>query len=596
MSQHLLVGITGILALGVGAHWIAWRLRLPPILLLLTVGVVAGPVTGFIHPRALLGNLLTPIVSSSVALILFEGGLRLKVSELARIGNVVRNLVLIGATVTWIVTALAARYVLRLDDGLAILVGAILVVSGPTVIAPLLRYVRPSTTIASVLRWESILIDPLGAVLAVLVYEALALGPIEQATARAAAIFIRIIFAGVVVGAGGAVMMIQPLKRYWIPDFLQNAVTLAAVVGVFTASNVLARDSGLLAVTIMGITLANQKQAPVRHIMEFKESLSILLVSSLFIVIASELKYRDFRYIGLRSLLFLAILILVARPLAVAISTIRSSLNWRERLYLACMCPRGVVAASVMSVFALRLAGPGDTQAAQLVPLAFVVVMGTVIIYGLAAAPMAHALKLALPNPQGTLIAGAGPVAQAIARSVHEQGFPTLLVDTNRANVNDAQLSGIPAYYGSILSEDLVDRIEMHGIGRLLALTSNDEVNSLAALHFIEIFGRAAVFQLPPQHTDESRRQSVAPHLRGRLLFGEGCTHAWLREQLEAGGVIKTTALTEAFDYRAFQARHGGAAVPLFLVSEGGSLNVFTTDQPLTPRPGQSIISLIPSG
>lgn len=257
MTEDLLVGLASIIVLGIVAQWLAWRLRLPSILLLLIFGFVAGPVTGFLDPDALLGNLLLPIVSLSVAVILFEGGLSLKIAEVRETGSVVRNLISAGVLFTWVISATAAHFILGLNWDLAMPLGAVLVVSGPTVILPLLRYVRPTGQVSSVLKWEGILIDPIGAMLAVLVFEAILVGEVEEATTLAVIGLLKTVLIGGAVGVLGAYVMISLLKRYWIPDFLQEVVSLTWVVSAFTASNLLRTESGLLAVTVMGVALAN---------------------------------------------------------------------------------------------------------------------------------------------------------------------------------------------------------------------------------------------------------------------------------------------------------------------------------------------------
>ena len=242
----MLIGLAAIFVLGIGAQWLSWRLRIPTILALLLAGFVAGPVTGFIEPESLFGDLLFPVVSLSVAVILFEGGLSLKLSELAEIGKVLRNLIVIGASVAWIFTALMAYLLLDVPISIALLIGAVLVVTGPTVILPLLRQVRPAGQLGSILKWEAILIDPLGATLALLVFEGIKISETSEATREVAFAIIRTIIVGGGAGLVGALILTLLLRRYWIPDFLQNPVTIMFVVAIFAVSNTLQEESGLL--------------------------------------------------------------------------------------------------------------------------------------------------------------------------------------------------------------------------------------------------------------------------------------------------------------------------------------------------------------
>ena len=595
--EHLFIGLTLILVLGITARWIAWRLHLPSILLLLLSGIAVGPVAGFLNPDEVFGALLTPLVSISVAVILFEGGLSLSIADLREIGSVVRNLVTFGVAVTWAISTGAAYWILGFDFTLALLLGAILVVTGPTVVIPLLRHVRPKGQIGSVIKWEGILNDPVGALLAVLIYEAILAGGFHGGPKAMAQEFFESLAAGCLVGFVGAALVVVLLRYYWIPDFLQNAFSLMMVVSVFAVSNIWKPESGMLAATVMGVVLANQRICAVKHIVEFKENLRVLIISSIFIILAARLRLSDLADVGFSGLLFLAVLMFVARPAAVFVSAAGSKLSSEERLFLAWMAPRGIVAAAISSIFAARLIEAGYTQAERLVPVTFFVIIGTVTIYGLGAFPVARRLQLAQGSPQGALIVGAHSWARSLAQALQRENIRVVLVDSNRANVAAARLAGLPAHYGGILSEQVLDEIDLYGISRLLALTSNDEANSLAALHFAEIFGRAEVYQAPPGNGEPGSRKGTArEHMNGRFLFGPEATHDRLSELFKTGASLKTTRLTEKFDYPAFRELYGDTALPLFAISEAGIVVVSTVASPLKPRAGQILVSLLRAG
>jgi hypothetical protein len=382
------------------------------------------------------------------------------------------------------------------------------------------------------------------------------------------------------------------IHRYWIPDFLQSAVSLMLVVAVFTGANLLQHESGLLAVTVMGIALANQKWANVRHIVEFKENLRVLLISALFILLAARLKPAELASVAAGGALFVAVLILVARPLAAFLSTAGSKLNRSERLVIAWMAPRGIVAAAVSSVFALRLEELGYADAHMLVSITFVVIIGTVVVYGLTSSVVARRLGLADANPQGVLFLGAYGWVRALAALLQEKGYRVLLVDSNRSNITKARMAGLPTYSGSILAEYAIAEMTLGGIGRILTLTPNDWVNTLAVQRFISVFGRAECYQLPPQD-EPPGKPTLHKHLHGRWLFAPGMNGAQLGQRFAAGATIKATSLSQEFDYEAFQSLYGEAAVPLFVITETGRLNVVTADQALRPAPGQTLISLV---
>ncbi len=594
--EHLLTGLTIIVVLGIGAQWLSWRLKVPAILLLLVVGFVAGPVAGVIDPDLIFGDLFFPIVSLSVAVILFEGGLSLDIAELREIGHVVRNLMSTGALTTWVLSAAAAHFLLRLDLSLAILFGAVLVVTGPTVIVPLLRHIRPNARVGSAVKWEGIVNDPLGAILGVLVFEAIAAGGFEAGLTAAVRGMLGAVIIGGGLGLAGAALVVVLLKRYWIPDYLRNPVVLGIVILAFATADYLQAESGLLTVTVMGAALASQRFVSVKHIVEFKENLRVLLISALFIVLAARLPLRDPDYWGAGSLLFLATLIFVVRPATVMVATWRSDFTWPERLFLASIAPRGIVAAAVASVFALVLVELGYPQAARLVPLTFLVIVGTVAIYGIFAPFVAHALHVATPNPQGALIIGGAPWVRDIAALLNDLGIKVIVADSNWENVTAARHRGLRTFYANVLTEGALEDIELEldGVGRLLAFTSNDEVNALATLHFSDIFDRSQMYQLPPAATERERRQRGIPkHLRGRFLFDGGATHKHLASRSQQGAVIKRTRLTAEFDFAAFHAQYGESALPMFAIKDSGEMLVFTAVNPPSIKSGYTLISMV---
>lgn len=597
MTEDILIQLVCIVVLGIVAQWLAWRISVPSILLLLIFGLIAGPVTGFLRPDELLGDLLIPLVSLSVAIILFEGGLNLKVRDLREIGTVVRNLITVGILVAWILGSLAAHFVLGLNLGLSVLLGSILVVTGPTVIMPLLVQVRPSGRVGSIAKWEGIVNDPIGAMLAVLVFEAIfaGTGGIRDVTSLTITGILNTILIGGFVGILGEIFLVQFMKRYWIPDFLQSPVTLMVVVAVFTLSGQFQEESGLLAVTIMGVILANQSSVSVRHIIEFKENLRILLISVLFIVLAARLLAIDPSFFSIRNILFLALLMLVVRPLSVIISTWGSGLSWQELAFLSCIAPRGVVAAAVSSVFSLRLIDVGYPQAEVLASLTFFVIIGTVVIYSLTLAPLSSWLGLSQPDPQGVLMVGASSWVCQMALALQKGGVKVLLVDTNYGQISKAYEEGLPTYHGNIMAEQTMEEINLEGMGRIMAMTSNDKANSLAALHFSDVFGRAETYQLPLEMERYRGRVAVAPqHLHGRFLFDSKLTYSYLNELFKAGARVETFKLSPDLDYRDIQKNNGDLIVPLFSISETGTLFIFTTGNGnLAPQPGQTHICLI---
>lgn len=606
--EYYLVALTAVFVLGIGAQWLAWRLRLPAILLMLLAGFLAGPVArqfgpsyGYIDPERLFGDLLFPVVSLSVAIILFEGSLGLRFSQVREVGWALGSLLTIGALVTWVLATTAAMLLLGMSFPIALLLGGILVVTGPTVIGPLLRDIRPIGRVGPVARWEGIVVDPIGAVLAVLVFETLTSIEGEAfgiAASHAGLGLLETVAVGGIIGSAAAWLLILALRRQWIPDFLQSPVVLMIVLAAFTASNLLQHESGLLTVTLMGIWVANQRTVPVRHITEFKENLRQLILAYLFVLLAARLRLEDIAALGPGGLAFVAALILVVRPASVFISTLRSRLDWRERVLLAWLAPRGIVAAAVSSLFAIRLSESEIlAEAGQALQSAvFLVIVGTVTVYGLTAPILARRLGLSIANPQGVLIAGAHAGVRAIAKVLSAERVPVLLVDTNRGNVQTARLEGIDAYYASILSERTPEELDLGGIGHFLAMTRNAEVNSLASMHFIELFGRAEVYQLVPQGRGDPRKDTSTDLMPGRFLFRLDVTYETLDAWFAAGATMKRTRLTEKFSYDDYRKIYGENALPMFTIDELGRLQVFTVNDPPRPRAGHTLISLVRPG
>lgn len=593
-TENILISLALVILLGISAEWFGWRFHFPSLILFLIFGFLAGPVTGLVNTDFMLGKLLMPFVSFSVAIILFEGGLSLKLSELQVIGKAVRNLITIGVLVSWIIIAISAYFILSLSFELSLLLGAILVVTGPTAIGPLLRHMQLVGRIGGIVKWEGIMIAPIGALLAVLVFDIMPFfWKFEKATSQTIFSALKTIGIGLLIGIFAAVTLMFFLKRYWIPDFLQNAASLMLVLCSYAIADILQSKSGLLAVTVMGIVLANQKYVGIKHIVKFKEDLKGILIPCLFILLAARLKLSDLAYINLNSIFFIAALMFIARPLSVLISTYKTGLNWKEILFLSWLSPRGIVAASVSSIFALYLTENNYPQAEYVVPITFLVIISTVTIVSTFASPLAKYLQLSQPNPQGVLIIGAHQWARSIAKTLQEEGFQVLLVDTNRENITSAKLGGLQAYHGNILSETITDEIDLSGIGRIIALTFNDEVNTLATLHFSEIFSKNEIYQLAPEYSNAKEKDKVAKGLHGRILFGDEFTYNYINRRIFYGGVIKKTTLTKEFDFDAFKNLYGKSAVPLFLITENKKLNIFTMDKTLSPKPGQTLISLV---
>jgi len=595
MNDHALIALAAIGLIALVCQYLAWWVKLPAILFLLLAGIVVGPVIGWIDPTALFGGLLLPMISLSVAVILFEGSLTLKLDEIRGLEQVVRNLVSVGIAVTWGVTAAATHWLLAFPWPLALLFGAVTVVTGPTVIVPMLRTVRPTARLANILRWEGIVIDPVGALLAVLVFEFIASGQGGGAFSHTLAAFGKIIAAGVASGAIAGYALGEMLRRFWLPEYLHNVATLTLVFGVFAAANTLQPEAGLLAVTVMGILLANMKNVAVDRILDFKESLSLLLISGLFILLAAGIQPTQIQSLGWGALGVFAAIQFVARPLKVLVSTWGSALSWRERALLAWIAPRGIVAAATAALFSLRLQEAGNAQADLLVPLTFLVIIATVALQSATARWLARLLKVAEPEPRGFLIIGANPLARAVAHALQQHDYHALLADAYWENIRAARMEGLATFYGNPVSEHADRHLDLVGIGRMLALAPQGELNALASLRYRAEFGPGAVYTLQTAAEAETEKRRISSRHRGRPLFSTDATFSKLASLLSQGGKIRATHLTETFDFHAYQEKLGHKAIPLMALDAKERLRLFVADGELTPGAEWTVISLVPA-
>ena len=584
--------IAAIVALGAAAQWVAWRVSIPAILPLLVIGFVVGPILGWVDPDALIGpDLLFPSISLAVGLILFEGGLTLRIPEVKETRRVVLNLVTVGALISWLGGSAAAHWIAGLSWPVSALFGALVIVTGPTVIGPLLRIVRPNARVSNVLKWEGILIDAVGAMVAVLVFEFLVIENRSQALGHTVLLMIEFVVAGAVVGIASGWILTLLLRRRKLPDYLVNVVALAMVFATFAIANAVAPESGLLATILMGAILANSGLPNIDDLLSFKEDLTVLFISVLFIVLAANIELAAFMAVlDLSSLLLLAVILLVLRPLSVFASSIRSSLSLKEKLFLSWIAPRGIVAAAVSSLFAGKLIATGFEGAETFAPLVFLVIVGTVLLSSLTGRPVANALGVAEPDPQGLLLLGAHPFARRIGEFLQDEGVRVLLADTNWSNVAAARVEGLPAYYGSLLSDHSDDELNLAGIGRLLALTSNDEANALTSLKYAREFGSQDVYQLEPSKASRERDR-LGGDQRGRLAFQRAATYRELEHLFARGAKLKKTRITEQFSFEDFAARYAEGHLPMFVL-QGKKVRVLTPESP-PPEPGTTLVSVV---
>ncbi|TKV69469.1 sodium:proton antiporter [Marinobacter panjinensis] len=592
VSTVFLLACIGVLSLF--CQWLAWRVRMPAILFLLAGGIAVGPLLGFLNPEQVFGDLLFPVISLAVAIILFEGSLTLRYEEIRGHGKMVRNLIPVGSVVTCFIGTLAARWILDVSWEVALLFGAISIVTGPTVIAPLLRSVRPDAKLANILRWEGIIIDPVGALLAVLVFEGIVSWGQGNVFGHSMYIFGKTLAVGFLLGAAAGWLNGIALRKHLLPQYLHNAGTLTFMLGVYALSNEMAHESGLLTVTVMGIWMANMKQVPIDAILEFKESLSVLLISALFIILAARVEFAAIAQLGWGLVVVLALLMLVARPVSIFLSAIGTSLNWRDKLFLSWIAPRGIVAAAVSALFAFQLQELGYESAGALVPLIFMLIIATVTLQSLTARPLAKLLGVAEPAAYGFLILGANPVARKIGLALKKLEVPVILADTNWENVKQARMEDLQVYFGNPVSEHASTHLDLTGIGNLLVISPYKHMNSLATYHFLDWFGKGSVLTLAEGDQDQKARHQTAEKIQmTRGLFG-GVSYAKLASLASQGYSVKTTQLSDEFTFDDFLEKYDRQAMVLFVLDTRGHITPVKSMDAIKPEKDWTLVSLVP--
>lgn len=589
MEAELTLVLASIAVLGMAAQWLAWRLHMPAIVLLTVFGLLAGPVTGWLRPSQDLGGLLHPLIQLGVAAILFEGGLSLQFQELRHAASGVRRLVSVGVVIALLLGGLAAHYVGGLSWPVAWVFGAIVVVTGPTVIIPLLRQARLHKRPASFLKWEGIINDPTGALLAVLIFEYFLHaggGGLQEMVARLGAG----LALAVVLGAGGGWLLGVAFRRGWVAEYLKGPVALSAALGAYAVSNHVLDESGLLAATVMGVMLGNMRLPSIGEIKRFKEYVAIVLVSSVFMLLTADLDPKILLDLDWRSLALLLTLLFVVRPVTVFLATLGTDMRWQEKLLVGWIAPRGIVAAAIAGVFGPQLAAQGYAGAQLLLPLIFALIMLTVVAHGFSIGILARRLGLSANRRDGVLIVGASPWGTGLAEALKALAVPVMVADTSWHRLRAPRLAGVPIYYGELMSEVAEHRLEFNEMGYLFAATDNDAYNALVCTHFAAELGRHKVFQLPQYAQDEDDTKGVARTVRGMLTPSKEAQYEELQVYWYRGWRFQKTNLTEEFNYEDGVASLPEGAIPLALVREASEVVFISPERALKPRAGDVLI------
>lgn len=589
MIDSLLVKLALIGIIGIGAQWIAWRTGRPAIALMLIAGVIAGPVLGVIVPDRDLGALQEPIIKLAVAIILFEGGLSLNFRDLRHAGSPVARLVMIGVPIGWTLGALAAHYGAGLSWPVSLLFGGILVVTGPTVIGPMLRTLRVPARVANTLKWEGIVNDPIGALLAIAIYGWVTFdGPGGSLPVIISDILLAT-FAAAIIGAALGFAITWLFPRGYVPEFLKSPVLLVTVIGGFVIADLIKHETGLITVTVMGMVLANRPVQSTRVLKRFKEDLTVLLISGVFIILSATLDWETLTAFQARFLVFLVLLLFVVRPLTVFVSLAFSPMPLREQIFVAWIAPRGIVAVAITGLFAIRMSEAGVPDAEALVPLSFAVVVATIFAHGFSAGWLARRLGIDRGKGQGVLLVGANDWTTELGTFLKSLDYSVTVADTSTFALRNPRRKNLEIWRGDILDEVTQDELDLGQFQTLVAASDNDAYNSLVCADLGPEMGVERMIQTAP---GDLKRGGVQP--RGRVLFESGRTVEELQRLVAEGWAFTRTRITDKFTFSDYRKRLSEGGEPVAARREDGTLDFFARQHKPTVEPGDEVITFGP--
>lgn len=602
-----MIELAGIIILGILAQWVAWKFKIPAILPLILIGLLVGPIaaeflsedgTKWIEPiwngenGLFPGESLYYFVSLAISIILFEGGLTLKRAEIKNVGPVITKLITLGSAITFFGSGIVAHFTFNLSWDLSFLFAGLIIVTGPTVITPILRNIPLKKDVSTVLKWEGILIDPIGALVAVLVFEFISVGGDSGFTKTALIEFGKIVLFGTTFGFTFAHALAFAINKNMIPHYLLNVVSLSAVLLVFVESELFAHESGLLAVVVMGMVLGNSKIDNLKELLYFKESLSVLLISILFILLAANINIEDLLLLyNWNTAILFAIVVFVIRPLAVFISTQGSKLNFNEKLFISWVGPRGIVAAGIASLFGSKLLKQGVEGAEYITPLVFMIVLGTVLLNATTARVFAKLVGVFLTKSEGILIVGASKFSRLIGHYLEENGRSVVMIDSNQTNINSAKELGLEAMSVNIYSDTLSDNIELNDIGYLMAMTGNSDINKYTLERFGKDFGEHGSFRLvsPEEMSDDKNNPKEG-------LFSHTDDYIRLSEVARRYPAIHELEIDDKKHYNTIidTAINDENVIPLFIKGNKGEIDIISaySKEVNNIKPGYKLVYL----
>ncbi|PKR77192.1 sodium:proton exchanger [Halalkalibacillus sediminis] len=591
--ESLLFKLMLIGSLGVLSQWVAWRFRLPAIVVMAIVGLMAGPIFGIMNPQNDLGELYSPLISIAVGIILFEGSLSLDLREIRGLGKPIFRIVSIGALLAWLLGSLAAHYVADLSWAVSFVIGGIFIVTGPTVILPLLRQAKLKPRPAAILKWEGIIVDPFGALIAVFAFEFIKFLTIDTVTFATVLAFLTGSLLAVVIGVFFGYGVGWMFENGFVPEFLKSPIVLITVIMAFVLSDTVMHETGLLAVTVMGMTLANMHISSIGDMRHFKENISILLVSAIFIMLTASLNRETLLSIfDWNIIAFILLMLFVARPLTIFLSTIGTDLQFKEKLLVGWIAPRGIVALTVSGYFAGILLEAGFDDAVILTSLTFGLVFSTVVIHGFSLGWMSKKLGLSTESKPGVLIVGSSKFSVNFAKVLQDLNIPVLVSDSSWSRLSHARRLDVPYENCEILSEQTDYQIDLTPFEYMISVTEYDSYNTLISSTFVPSFGREHLYQLPLQVNQGDHLEDVSKHISGKQLFEEGANWTSLNEKINGGYMFKKTSITDQYSFKQYLADREEGSVLLMVARKSGSIDFFSPSNDTKAEVGDTVISL----
>ncbi|WP_238988116.1 cation:proton antiporter [Filibacter tadaridae] len=589
MFDSLLFDLMLVILIGILSQWIAWKFRMPAIVIMSVAGLLVGPIFGLINPQESMGDLFGPIITFAVAIILFEGSLNLDFKEIKEFSKPIGRIVTIGAFIAWIAGSLAAHYLAGLSFAVAFIIGGLFIVTGPTVILPLLRQAKLKPRPAAILKWEGIVVDPFGALLAVFAFEFIKFLN-SEVTLKALLLFFAASVFAVLIGWVAARIIGNAFERGSIPEFLKAPILFVVVISVFVLSDEIMHETGLLAVTAMGITMANMHLTTLHDVRQFKENISVLLVSGIFVMLTASLDPHILIEIFKPNIiLYVLAMLFIVRPLSIWLSTIGTDMSIREKILVGWIAPRGIVALTVSGYFATILLDSGYKDAEILTALTFALVFFTVVVHGFSIGFIAKKLNLTTTDESGVLIVSGTRFAAELAKSVKDTGNEVLLIDQSWAGLSHARKLGLSSYVGDILSEQIEYHLDLTPYRYMLAMTKRDTYNAHICADFAPDLGHEHLFQTAFHVGKDVDSFNITG---GQKLFSPAISIYDLDERMNAGHVIRKTTITKQYSYTQYLRERDDKSILLFILRVDGTIEFFTSEVELRAVAGDIIVAL----